>query len=186
MQPTGRLPRSCSVSEQGDWVTSAEPEDFAEFVAGSLPTLMRLGHMLTGSLDAGEDLVQSALVSTLAVWPRIRSDGDPFGYVRRSMINGNISVWRRWGSRVRYGDLPEAVTDDESAQATDRLAVREALAELPARQRTVLVLRYYCDLSEREIADEMGCRPGTVKSQAARGLAALRVRLAEPDIVTAE
>jgi len=165
-------------------VTSAEPEDFAEFVAGSLPTLMRLGHMLTGSLDAGEDLVQAALVSTLAAWPRIRSEGDPFGYVRRSMINGNISVWRRWGSRVRYTDAPDRPTADESGQATDRLAVREALGRLPVRQRTVLVLRYFCDLSEREIADEMGCRPGTVKSQAARGLAALRVRLADPDTTT--
>jgi len=160
------------------------PEEFAEFVASALPSLLRLGHMLTGSPDAGEDLVQSALVSTLAAWPRIDAEGDPFGYVRRAMINGNISVWRRWGSRVRYTDPPERPTADDISQTPDRMLVRQALASLPVRQRTVLVLRYYCDLSEREIAEEMGCQPGTVKSQAARGLAALRARLAEPDIKT--
>lgn len=160
------------------------PEEFADFVVGSLPSLLRLGHMLTGSRDAGEDLVQSALVSTLAAWPRIKTDGDPFGYVRRAMINGNISVWRRWESRVRYADPPEQPSRDESSVAAERLTVRQALAALPARQRTVLVLRYYCDLTEREIAAEMGCRPGTVKSQAARGLATLRAQLADPDLAT--
>lgn len=155
------------------------PEGFAEFVGGSLPALMRLGHMLTGSVDAGEDLVQSALVSTLAAWPRIKSDGDPFRYVRRAMINANISSWRRWGSRVRSTDVLDRPAEDEIRPATDRVVVRQALAALPVRQRTVLVLRYFCDLSEREIAAEMGCRPGTVKSQAARGLAALRARLAD-------
>ncbi|HET6909168.1 MAG TPA: sigma-70 family RNA polymerase sigma factor [Mycobacteriales bacterium] len=81
----------------------------------------------------------------------------------------------------RSPDRPGA---DEGSQAIDRLAVRRALAALPARQRTVLVLRYYCDLSEAEIAAEMGCRPGTVKSQAARGLATLRVRLGDSDNAT--
>jgi RNA polymerase sigma-70 factor (sigma-E family) len=160
------------------------PEDFAEFVVGSLPALLRLGHMLTGSLTAGEDLVQSALVSTLAAWPRINAEGDPFGYVRRAMINGNISVWRRWGSRVHYVDPPERAGRDEGSLTADRLSVRQALGALPARQRTVLVLRYYCDLTEQEIAAEMGCQPGTVKSQAARGLAALRKQLTDPVIAT--
>lgn len=168
--------------QAGVGVMGRAPEEFAEFVSASLPALVRLGHMLTGSLDAGEDLVQSALVSTLAAWPRVHTDGDPFGYVRRVMINANVSGWRRWGSRVRYIEPPERTGRDEPAAAADRIAVREALAALPVRQRTVLVLRYYCDLSEHEIAAEMGCRPGTVKSQAARGLAALKTRLGEPEL----
>ena len=155
-------------------------DDFGDFVAGSLPGLLRLGHMLAGSAEAGEDLVQSALVATLSAWPRLRTD-DPFGYVRRVMINENISGWRRWHSRVRYVDPPDSPAADETGTAVIRLAVREALSHLPARQRTVLVLRYYCQLSEQEIAREMGCRPGTVKSQAARGLATLRAQLAEAD-----
>lgn len=154
------------------------PPDFGEFVAGSLPALMRLGHMLTGSLEAGEDLVQSALVSTLAAWPRLRP-GDPFGYVRRVMINENISSWRRWGSRVRYVDPPERPSTDDTARADVRMTMRAALAGLAPRQRTTLVLRYYYGLNEQEIAREMGCSPGTVKSQAARGLASLRQQLVD-------
>jgi RNA polymerase sigma-70 factor (sigma-E family) len=161
------------------------PEDFGDFVGGALPSLMRLGRMLAGSPEAAEDLVQSAFASTLAVWSRVRTE-DPFGYVRRVMINENISVWRRWSSRVRYEDPPEVVGADEPAVAAIRLTVRDALTRLPVRQRTVLVLRYYCQLSEQEIAREMGCRPGTVKSQAARGMATLRAELAAvggPDLV---
>jgi RNA polymerase sigma-70 factor (sigma-E family) len=151
-------------------------EQFAEFATAALPTLMRLGHMLTGSADAGADLAQTALVSTLAAWPRVQHE-DPFGYVRRTMINANVSTWRRWGSRVRYTEPPERHIGDEPGRVADVVTVRSALATLPPRQRTVLVLRYYCDLSEDEIAREMGVRPGTVKSQAARGLAALRRQL---------
>jgi RNA polymerase sigma-70 factor (sigma-E family) len=154
-------------------VSARSRDEFADFASAALPTLMRLGHMLTGSADAGADLVQTALVSTLAAWPRVQRE-DPFGYVRRAMVNANVSIWRRWGARVRYVDPPDRQTDDEPGKVADVVTMRSALAALPPRQRTVLVLRYYCDLSEEEIAQEMGVRPGTVKSQAARGLATLR------------
>lgn len=147
---------------------------FSEFVAASLPALLRFGHMLTGSRDAGEDLVQTALVSTLAAWSRVERQDDPFAYVRRAMVNSNTSLWRRWGSRVVYDEAPEQVGDDPTQGLASRVTVRGALAALPARQRTVLVLRYYCDLSEMDIADLMGTSPGTVKSQAARALSTLR------------
>ena len=155
-------------------------DDFAEFVTASLPALRRLGHMISGSSAAGDDLVQSALASTLSAWPRVRRHEDPFGYVRRTMINENVSTWRRWGARAQFGRVPDQVRDD-TANIADRLAVVQALAALPPRQRTVLVLRYYCEMTELEIAAEMNCRPGTVKSQAARGLAALRRVLTEDE-----
>jgi RNA polymerase sigma-70 factor (sigma-E family) len=158
---------------------SRSRDEFGLFVARELPALLRLGHFVTGSADAGGDLVQTALVSTLSAWPEVKQD-DPFGYVRRSMINANVSAWRRWGSRVDYRHPPEGDASDPTANVADRLDLRRALATLPIRQRAVLVLRYFCDMSERDIAQRMGIRPGTVKSQAAKGLAALRRQLASP------
>jgi RNA polymerase sigma-70 factor (sigma-E family) len=154
--------------------TSTGPGGFGEFVAEALPGLLRFGHVLTGDPQEAEDLVQEALARSLRRWRWVRGE-DAVPYVRRTMINTHISRWRSWQSRVRLGGLPDGCADDPGLRRSDDWdLVRRALARLPVRQRTVLVLRYYEDLPDATIADMMGCAPVTVRSQAARGLAALR------------
>lgn len=147
---------------------------FSEFVAGALPGLLRFGYVLTGSPEEAEDLAQEALAGCLRRWRRARAD-DPFAYARKAMINAYLTRWRRWGSRVRLGDVPEARAEDAALlRREDWDALRRALSALPPGQRAVLVLRYFEDLSDGSIAALLGCRPATVRSRAARGLAALR------------
>jgi RNA polymerase sigma factor (sigma-70 family) len=100
-------------------------------------------------------------------------------YVRQIVVNTCRSGWRKWGARVSVGDMPELVQQPATDAVDDRELVRQALDRLPARQREVLLLRYYEDLSEAEIATRLGCAPGTVKSSAARALRALRDMLPE-------
>ena len=168
----------------GGQVPAADlPKDsFGEFVAKALPGLLRFGHVLTGDPKTAEDLVQEALARTLRRWRSVRQD-NAAAYVRRVMVNTHINRWRRWEARVQLGEVPDSVADDPSLRRSeDWDLLRRALSRLPVRQRTVLVLRYYEDLSEAAIAELMGCRPGTVKSQASRALAALRPLL-QPELV---
>ncbi len=154
-------------------------DGFDEFLARSLPGLLRFGHVLTGSPAEAEDLVQEALARCLRRWRRV-SVSDPVAYVRRTMINTHVTRWRRWEARVSLGPVPEIPADDVSLLRREEWdPLRRALASLPARQRAVLVLRYLEDLPDPAIAALLGCRPGTVRSQAARGLAALRPLLAQ-------
>lgn len=147
---------------------------FAEFAAQSLPALLRFGHVLTGNPHEAEELVQEALAKSLRRWRRARVD-DPIAYVRKAMVNTHVSQWRRWSARVQLGDVPEPVSDDAGLRRSEeRDALRRALALLPARQRAVLVLRYFEDLPDPSIAALLACRPSTVRSLAARGLATLR------------
>jgi RNA polymerase sigma-70 factor (sigma-E family) len=139
----------------------AEPEagleSFEEFAAGSLPALLRFGHVLTGSPQEAEDLVQEALAKSLRRWRKVRAD-DPVAYVRRVMVNTHLTRWRRWGSRVRLGDVPEAAAEDTRlARSQDWDTLRRALAQLPPRQRAVLVLRYLEDVPDEAIAAMLGC-----------------------------
>ncbi len=155
-------------------------EKFGDFVTAALPALLRFGHVLTGSPDEAEDLVQEALAKSMRRWQPSCPD-DPLAYVRKVMVNTHVSRWRRWGSRIQLGDVPEAAADDPALQRShDRDALRRALARLPARQRAVLVLRYLEDMPDADIADVLGCQQATVRSLAARGLAALRNASAEP------
>jgi RNA polymerase sigma-70 factor (sigma-E family) len=152
--------------------------DFAEFVAQSLPALLRFGHVLTGNPHEAEELVQEALAKSLRRWRRARV-ADPVAYVRRAMVNTHVSQWRRWSARIQLGDVPEAVSDDAALQQSEEWdALRRALALLPARQRAVLVLRYFEDLPDPAIAALLACRDSTVRSLASRGLAALRPLMA--------
>jgi RNA polymerase sigma-70 factor (sigma-E family) len=161
--------------------TDAGAADFAEFVDGSLPALLRFGYVLTGSAQEAEDLVQDALAKSLRRWRRVRAD-NPVAYTRRIMINTHLARWRRWGSRVRLGEVPEAATNDAGlARGEDWDTLRRALALLPSRQRAVLVLRYLEDLPDGAIAVLLGCSTGTVRSHASRGLAALRPLLTGQD-----
>jgi RNA polymerase sigma-70 factor (sigma-E family) len=157
-------------------------DSFGDFVAAALPGLLRFGHVLTGDPRKAEDLVQEALARTLRRWRSVRHD-NAVAYVRRVMVNTHINRWRRWEARVQLGMVPDRIADDPALRRSeDWDLLRRALSRLPVRQRTVLVLRYFEDLPEAEIAQLMGCQPGTVKSQAARGLAALRPLL-QPEMV---
>jgi DNA-directed RNA polymerase specialized sigma24 family protein len=121
--------------------TDCQVEGFAEFVAGSLPALLRFGHVLTGSPQEAEDRVQEALAKSLRRWRWVRAD-NPIACTRRVMINTHLTRWRRWGARIRLGDVPESATDDAGLQrGEDWDALRRALGRLPPRQRAVLVLR---------------------------------------------
>jgi RNA polymerase sigma-70 factor (sigma-E family) len=148
---------------------------FDEFARARMPELLRFGHALTGSPHAAADLVQDALERTMIAWPRVEKQGDPEGYVRRIMVNRNISIWRRLKREQLVDDIPEDVGPRGLREPVVRdLALWERIKTLPPRQRTVIVLRYYEDMSEAQIASIMGSSVGTVKSQASRALAALR------------
>jgi RNA polymerase sigma-70 factor (sigma-E family) len=160
-----------------------EPPGFREFVAGRSPALLRTAWMLTGDAQLAEDLLQTALARTWQHWSRIEN-GHPEAYVRRVMVRTNGAWWHRTrrGGETSVADPPEPARPaprDAYRAVDDRAALTQALARLPRRQRQVVVLRYYDDLPEREVAALLGCSPGTVKSQAAKGLAKLRAALAD-------
>ncbi|MDB5876459.1 MAG: polymerase, sigma-24 subunit, subfamily protein [Ramlibacter sp.] len=142
---------------------------FEEYVAARYVSLRRMAFLLCGDWAEAEDLVQESLLRSHAKWGRIHRD-DPHAYVRRAVLNGAHN-WRR--SRRLCGPLPEWL-QAAPAHVDDRLDLIAALRKLPLEQREVLVLRYFEQLSEREIGAELGIPTGTVKSRAARGLAALR------------
>jgi RNA polymerase sigma-70 factor (sigma-E family) len=151
-------------------------EDFRSYVAARSPALMRTAYALTGNRADAEDLLQTALAKTYLSWTRIREQEAVDGYVRRVMVNTRTSWWRR--RRVDEhptGELPErAVGRDATADSDLHDALWTALADLPRRQRAMVVLRYYEDLSEAETAQVMGVSVGTVKSATSRALARLR------------
>ncbi|MDR2986296.1 MAG: SigE family RNA polymerase sigma factor [Nocardiopsaceae bacterium] len=162
----------------------AREEEFTQFVVDALPRLLRFAHLLTGSPAGAEDLVQTALARSWHAWLLRRID-DPHAFVRRVMVNCYATSRRgfvRWESA--YASPPDvSISVDESDRVDDRDALRRALLALPPRQRTVIVLRYYEDLSELEIAGLMGTSPGTVKSQASRALRRLNDLLRSEDAV---
>jgi RNA polymerase sigma-70 factor (sigma-E family) len=147
-----------------------------DYVRGQWPALVRYATALCGDATEAEELVQSALVRVALRWPFVRDKDNPDGYVRRAIVNGYLTTWRRIRSReTRVAEPPDVVvTTDASAGVDDVVTVRRALAALPPRQRAVLVLRYLEDRSEQETADLLGCSVGTVKSQASKALAKLR------------
>ena len=148
---------------------------FDGFVRARHPALLRYGTVLTGDPHSAADLVQDALERTGLAWSRVQHQGDPEGYVRRTMANRNISTWRRLRRERLVAEPPEQPYEDAAPDDV----MWDALARLPKRQRTVLVLRYYEDLSEAEIARVLSIAPGTVKSQASKGIAALRAAIGE-------
>lgn len=162
---------------------STEPDGFREFVEARSPALLRTAWMLTGDASSAEDLLQTALSRAWPHWHKIAS-GNPDAYVRTIMVHTNAS----WRSRLWRGERPTADamieghagsirTPDAHAQADDRALLTAALASLPVRQRHVVVLRFFDDLSVDAVAEIMGSSPGTVKSQSAKALAKLRSAL---------
>jgi RNA polymerase sigma-70 factor (sigma-E family) len=147
---------------------------FAEFVAARSPALLRTAYLLTGDWASGEDLLQATLEQCWRRWSRL--SGNPEAYVRQAMLRTFLS-WRRrrWTGEVPTQELPEVGVDDATGVVDDRDRVWQALLRLPRRQRAVVVLRYFDDLSESETAHALGISVGTVKSQASKALASLRV-----------
>jgi RNA polymerase sigma-70 factor (sigma-E family) len=149
--------------------------DFTAFVAGNGARLLRLAELLSGDPHRAADLAQGALEKAYLRWHRIESD-DPTAYVRRIIVNAHRDWWRLGrGREVAAGVLPDVASPRDLAddQARRELA-RSALACLTLRERQVVVLRYYADLSEAGIAAELRIAPGTVKSTLSRALARLR------------
>ncbi|MBO0839639.1 MAG: SigE family RNA polymerase sigma factor [Sciscionella sp.] len=156
---------------------AAAEDDFGEFVAGALPGLLRYGHALTGNPHDAADLVQSVLERVGAKWPSVlRKSGDPLAYTRRAMVNAHISRWRRTRRENLVADIPDSYAV-EPAHNVDNEPLWQALRGLPPRQRAVIVLRYYQQLSEAEIAATLGISCGTVKSQASKAMRSLRSAL---------
>ncbi|WP_414675356.1 SigE family RNA polymerase sigma factor [Lentzea sp.] len=152
--------------------------DFAEFVRMSMPGLLRYGHALTGNPHDAADLVQSVLEKVGSRWVAVQRKGDdPLAYVRRAMANTHISIWRRRRRENLVADLPDRGVVAPELSRLDNEPLWQALRELPPRQRAVIVLRYYENLSEAEIADALGISCGTVKSQSSKAMASLRTRL---------
>jgi len=149
-----------------------EPEGFRGFVVARSRVLLRAAWLLTGDGGLAQDLVQVALAKT---WPRWKSLDAPELYVRRAMVTTYLT-WRRrrWLGEVASPVLPEVAGRDEYLQADLRQVVQVALSALPRRQRAVLVLRYFEDLREVDVAKIMGCSVGTVKSQTAKAIVTLR------------
>jgi RNA polymerase sigma-70 factor (sigma-E family) len=157
-----------------------------DFVRSAWPRLIGTAWLLCGDRHDAEDLVQTALVKVVRAWSRIERQDDPYVYARAVLANTAASRWRR---RRRYDELtaghrgPAPVPDPAGAVVL-REAVWQALHTLPPRTRAVLVLRYFEDLTEAQIAATLGCSVGAVKSQASRGLARLRAELDADDLTT--
>ncbi len=144
---------------------NAETDDFESFFRARSPALLRAAYLLTGDRHLAEDLVQESLARTQRKWRRLGNGGSPEAYTRRVMYRLQVNVWRR--RRVPEslpGTLPEYGGANAEGNVVERLALRQALMTLPVRQRTVVVLRYYEDRSESEIAEILGCQPGTPRA----------------------
>ncbi|MGV9765616.1 SigE family RNA polymerase sigma factor [Micromonospora tulbaghiae] len=161
-------------------VVSRDPleEEFREFVAARSGALLRTAYLLAGDWATAEDLLQTALTKTYLAWKRLGGIDAIEPYARRVMVNTSTSWWRRrWHGERPTEVLPERAGVDEIEQQLDRDALWRHLQALPARQRAVLVLRFYEDMSEAQTAALLEISPGTVKSQTSRALNTLRRRL---------
>ncbi|MCW2755153.1 MAG: polymerase subunit sigma-70 [Marmoricola sp.] len=158
---------------------AAQRADFDSWMAARQARMLRTAYLLTGDVRAAEDLTQTTLAKVYLAWDRVSAARSVDAYARKIMVNEHSSMWRRlWRQRevvsdTRSRDIPVAAQEYDGV-ATD---LWNAVRELPERQRAVIVLRYYEQLSEAETAEALGVTVGTVKSQASRALATLRDRL---------
>jgi RNA polymerase sigma-70 factor (sigma-E family) len=150
------------------------PASFDDFVRERHVALLHFAHMLCGDVHLADDLVQDALERTGMSWRRIRAQDDPEGYVRRTILNGYLNRRRRLRREHLVAEPPERA--EPPVEPRDAVLWR-LLSTLPRRQRAVIVLRFYLDLSEAQIAEQLNCSIGTVKSNGSRGMAKLRAAL---------
>jgi RNA polymerase sigma-70 factor (sigma-E family) len=156
---------------------TGEDPDFLEFFAAEFWPLRRVGFLLTGSWDQAEELAQEAMARTYAVWPRVRRYQRPGAYARKVLVNRHRSVLRRAVVEARHLLTSPPQDRHEPDFGGDDLVLWQALQQLSSRQRAGVVLRYYLDLPEAEVARLLGVPLGTVKSLVHRGLARLRDQL---------
>jgi len=152
---------------------------FSAYVRHRRPVLLRTARSLTANPSDAEDLLQTALAKTYAAWERIEDQRALDGYVRRALLNTRTSQWRkRKVDEFACGELPEPETGSGAADPAEQQALRDAMwravTKLPTRQRAMVVLRYYEDLSEAQTAEVLGVSVGTVKSAVSRALGKLR------------
>ena len=152
--------------------------EYTEFVHATWPSLYRTAYLLVGDHALAEDLVQTALAKTYASWGSVRELAAAPGFARTTLINTAASWFRRksWRNELATETLPEPAHDPDHS---NRPAVIGALRQLPPRQRAVIVLRYYEDLSVARTAEALGCSEGTVKSQTSDALTRLRTLLGD-------
>lgn len=154
---------------------------FAEFVAARSTALHRAAYLMVGDVGLAQDLVQEALTKTYVAWPRLRDPRNAEAYTRKAITTTAITWFRRkgWTAERATGVLPETGVDGHADQAAVRVSLMDALAQLPPRQRAVIVLRFYEDLTEAQTAAALGCAVGTVKSQGSAGLGKLRALMGD-------
>lgn len=160
----------------------ADDTAFVEFVRNRAPSLYRYGYLLTGSAHDADDLVQDALMKLRGAWSRVQRQDDPIGYIRTTMARLHVNSRRRRRREFLIAAVPDSSHVDSGMARVDAGIKRSGtdeliwnlLGALPPRQRAVLVLRYYEQLSDEEIASGLGISSGTVRSQASRALEKLR------------
>lgn len=165
---------------------SARDTEFEQYMAARQPALLRTAYLLTGDQHSAEDLVQTSLAKLYLSWDKVQRRELVDGYVRRIMVNEHNSLWRRAWKRKEFATdtIPDQVGVDDRPDHGERSALWDFVQTLPRKQRAVVVLRYYEDLSEAEVADILGISVGTVKSQSSRALAALRERVHTQPMLT--
>jgi RNA polymerase sigma-70 factor (sigma-E family) len=167
-------------------VDDSARREFAEFAAARASALIRIAYLLTGDQHAAEDLLQTTLAKVAAHWGRIHTA--PEAYVRQVMYREQVSSWRR---RARHREATMAEVPDQAAAVPDvsaetRLSLQQALRALPPGKRAVLVLRYFEDLPEAQVASILGCSVGTVRSQTYKALTQLKAALASAGLTSTE
>lgn len=161
-------------------MNTQEEAEFCDFVAGRSPALLRTAYLLTGDRAHAEDLLQTALTKMYLSWHRIRDRGALDSYARRVLVTTATSrSRRRWWGETPVAAVPERQAADFAAHRDLHGTLWPLVLALPAGQRAVLVLRYYEELTETEVADVLGISTGTVKSQTSRALTALRTQLGD-------
>ena len=158
--------------------------DFDAFVRARTPALLRTAYLLTGDQHLAEDLVQSALGHTHRAWRNLHATGNAEAYTRKTMYHLQVSRWRRRRVIESFaGDVPDrpGVQSDHAEQTVLRLSLRSALSRLTRKQRAVVVLRFFDDLTEVQAAETLGVSVGTIKSQTAKALVRLRILAPELD-----
>jgi RNA polymerase sigma-70 factor (sigma-E family) len=166
-----------------DIITTDGGEGFSAFAVSRWPGLVRLAFGLTGDRWMAEDIAQTTLARAYVAWRRVSQADDPDAYLRRILVNTSHRRFRRRQVAEQPGDPPETPVDGPADVVSERAALLAALRQLPSRQRAVVVMRYWEDLTDAQIATALGCSPGTVRSQLSRALAKLRMSpaLAEGD-----
>jgi RNA polymerase sigma-70 factor (sigma-E family) len=173
-------------------MTRFTPDDrdaaFTAFVRARGRSLARSAFLIAGDVCRAEDVLQTALAETYLRWETLRHPGAAEAYVRRVIVTVNAGWWRRrWRDEVPHEVLPDRAVPDQAHEIVDRQVLMTALRELSARQRAVIVLRYFDDLSERDTADALGCSSGSVKRHTSRALERLReLIVTESEVIGAD